>query len=244
MITLQFNFSFELNWKQECKPKAKRQARRAGKAPQKQKGGGRYQPFLWYGANHDDIVTATALPSSVERDLTGILVEKVEESPDAPTGRIRVGTQVASSSSSTGAALDLPHQRMWLGAPNPLIQREDLICIQCVPTVVTVGIRTCGLNCGATFCKLHSHSRSIRGQSVLVFGYCVTTHPTQLPKLYPRMLFTSHESEKRSRERDPPPDPSGGGSAAGRFGPMYWFGDHPNHDQTFVVLKSSLVVNV
>eukprot|EP00971_Amphidinium_carterae_P330324 6463300-Amphidinium_carterae.1 len=69
------------------------------------------------------------------------------------------------------------------------------------PTAVTVVIRTSGLNCGATFCELHSQSRSIRGQTVLVCGDCVTTQPKQILKLHPSVLFNSHESEKRSRER-------------------------------------------
>eukprot|EP00971_Amphidinium_carterae_P104290 2065367-Amphidinium_carterae.3 len=183
--------------KQECKPKAKRQAKRAGKAP----------------------VVLNDIPSLVERERDygihdsfvsceqfGYFCRGRRRRALSPsTGRSRVGGHVADTSTSSAAAAAAaaassdPCRRERQGDPQAPIQGDGLICMNCLPVVATVGIRTCGLNCGATICELHLHSRSIRGQSVSVCGDCLP-HTQKLHKV--SQVFFANEGQKRLSERN------------------------------------------
>eukprot|EP00971_Amphidinium_carterae_P113939 2257831-Amphidinium_carterae.1 len=151
---------------------------------------------LQYVENHDGIVSATASLSTVAKNFTGLIVEDVEETPVVPTGSIRVGAQASSSSSTAAAMAEAPPEKPDLGyRPTNTERRSHLF-----PVPPRCRYRR----------STAMWTRSIRGQIVLVCGDCVTTHPKQLPKLHPRVLFDSHESMKRNRERDPPLEGSGG----------------------------------
>eukprot|EP00971_Amphidinium_carterae_P304209 6045356-Amphidinium_carterae.1 len=116
--------------KQECKPKAKRQAKRAGRAPQKQKGGA--LPALPPSSLTKGRAKGSNMkprgPRLTERTepmapvvLNGlqalIVLGEEDEAPFPPTGRIRVGGQVAKSSSSVAAASSDPPPALPAGGP-------------------------------------------------------------------------------------------------------------------------------
>eukprot|EP00971_Amphidinium_carterae_P117997 2337594-Amphidinium_carterae.1 len=146
-----------------------------------------------YGGGQRDTSELTAFPSLDERNLPTARREPEETPPDLNTGSSCLG-QAGRGNPSSSAVLIRRRQRQ--DETQTPIQEDALVCMQCLPAVVTAGIRSCGLNCGATFCDLHSHSRSTCGQVVLTCVDCVNTHPKQLLKSHPGVPLFHGEAQQ------------------------------------------------
>eukprot|EP00971_Amphidinium_carterae_P061465 1216714-Amphidinium_carterae.2 len=182
--------------KQPCKPKARRQKGRAGKAAHKQSGGAK--PALPPGTLHRG---RTKGPNKKPRILEpagqaaplvlGDLETEVQRDfglgSEARTDlNLKGGGQQFSSSAGPSLATRGRQPQGSQGFFRKEQDDEGIVCLSCIPAVVSEGIRHCGLCKGskATFCRKHLQPRFIRGQSYSVCGDCVTAHPKNLSLIH------------------------------------------------------------
>eukprot|EP00971_Amphidinium_carterae_P018672 368298-Amphidinium_carterae.1 len=170
--------------KQPCKPKARRQKGREGKAPTKQSGGA--LPALPPGTRPRGRVPR---PSKKQKTHDS-------RAPTAPSGCVTQKEQTHDSRppiAPAGRATLTPKSSRAEAVPQPFLQPRRIEEAEASSSAPQL---QCGL-CRGHFPARGLHSREIREQFVQVCGECLTARPKTLPKF---QEVPKKASEKRCSE--------------------------------------------
>eukprot|EP00971_Amphidinium_carterae_P018935 372895-Amphidinium_carterae.2 len=167
--------------KQPCKLKKAKKGK-AGKAPQQQKGGA--LPALPPGSlTRGKQKGACKKPRlTQDRDPVRETLASLHEQIQSDVGTAEASAGIQNLATSTGSSSAFPHQsdadasEVTHGEPvrtsgnkrgiscvpsHVTSDREQLVCMHCLPVVVYDGVQPCGLGCGSSVCARHAHRRTI-----------------------------------------------------------------------------------
>eukprot|EP00971_Amphidinium_carterae_P242919 4823288-Amphidinium_carterae.4 len=74
------------------------------------------------------------------------------------------GAEIAEEKSGEPARTSENKRGIRVVPSHSVVDREQLVCLQCLPVVVYDGVQPCGLGCGSSVCARHARRRTIRDQ--------------------------------------------------------------------------------